>query len=419
MSLTQPTASRFSFFLTLAIAALVPIPCLSQAPNDNCAAAFVAIDGFTAGTNIPASLGPDPLPTCGSMSNDVWYSYTASCTGTATVSLCHVTTNFDTLLAAWSGSCGCLSEIACNDDAACATPGGKSTVTFSSMAGTTYYISVGGFDGGAGNFGMIISCVNGPSLTPPNDTCGSATSITEGVMTAGTSANATTGGGGCPGDPTGSCSVMSNDVWYVFTASCTGTYQATTCVGATSFDTVVAVWDGSGGCGSLVEIGCNDTGGCTLVNQGNSAIATWSATAGTTYFVSVGGFIGLTGSFDLHVAPTGTNPVLSFFDVGPGTIGFSVVGGPPLGIAFTGITLTQGAFPTGAFFGIDITATEVIDQFNAGFPFLANLGPCGELTVGPVGGAPSGITLYAVTLTAQNAGLVLYSWSPPVTVTIP
>ena len=119
------------------------------------------------------------------MSNDVWYSYTATCTGTVTASLCLPATNFDTLMAAWSGSCGCLSEIACNDDAC---PGNKSSVTFSSIAGTTYYLSIGGFDGGAGNFGLSITCTpaSPPPLIPLNDHCAAPQLIAEGVVTAGT-----------------------------------------------------------------------------------------------------------------------------------------------------------------------------------------------------------------------------------------
>jgi hypothetical protein len=412
-------ALRASAILVLFWSAFTCELACGQAPNDSCATAIAAFDGNTSGNNNMSSTGPDPVPACGTMSNDVWYSYQATCSGVVTATLCTPGTNFDTMMAAWSGSCGCLSELACNDDFCV---GNKSAVTFNSVAGTVYYLSIGGFDGGAGNFTMNISCtpVSPPPFVPPNDHCFGALSITEGAVTAGTTQNSTTGGGGvCPGDPVGSCSVMSNDVWYIFVASCSGQYEARTCVGATSFDTVVAVWDGAGGCGNLVEIGCNDTGGCAIANQGNSAIATWNATAGNLYYISVGGFIGLTGTFDLVVGPTGLNPVLAFINAGPGTIGYTVVGGPPSGLAFTAITVNQGMFPNGAFFGIDISITELTDQINIGFPFLVNLGPCGGLTIGPVGGAPSGITLYAVTLTAPNGVLVLHSTSAPVTATIP
>jgi hypothetical protein len=269
---------------------------------------------------------------------------------------------------------------------------------------------------------MTISCapLTPPPVIPPNDFCSGASFIAEGVVTSGTTVQATTGGGGtCPGDPIGSCSVMANDVWYYFVAACTGTYEARTCFAATSFDTVVAVFDGTGGCGNLVEIACNDTGSCAIPGQGSTATASWSATAGNLYYVSVGGFIGFSGAFDLRVAQTGSNPVLSFFDVGPGSIGYTIVGGPPAGLALTAITLAQGAFPNGSFFGIDITITEVLNQLAFGYPFFVNLGACGEATVGPFFGAPTGLALYAVTLTALNGTSVLHAASLPVTATIP
>jgi hypothetical protein len=406
--------------VVLALAAFVFCPALpAQAPNDHCVNSVVALDGVTTGNNNASSVGPDPVPSCSTMSNDVWFVYTASCTGLVTATLCSAGTNYDTILAAWGGNCGCLSELACNDDAC---PGNKSTVIFSSVAGTQYYLSIGGFDGGAGSFSLNISCapLNPPPVTPPNDHCSTASLIAEGVATPGSTVLATTGGGGpCPGDPVGSCSVMSNDVWYYVVASCSGTYQASTCFAATTFDTVVSVWDGTGGCGNLVEVGCNDTGSCAVPGQGSTATATWTATAGTLYYVSVGGFIGFSGGFDLLVGPSGTNPALSFFDTGPGTIGYSVAGGPPSGLSLTAITLNQGSFPNGPFFGVDMTITEAVDQFNFGYPFLVTLGLCGENTVGPFGGAPSGVTLYAVTLTALNGTAVLHSTSPPASATIP
>jgi hypothetical protein len=404
--------------LTLILTVLGSAAVRAQAPNDFCSGAITAFNGNTVGTNNGASTGPDPLPSCGTMSNDVWYSYTATCTGAVNATLCNTGTNFDTMMAAWSGPCGCLSELACNDDAC---PGNKSAVTFNVIAGTQYYLSIGGYDGGAGNFTLTITCNPfSPPPVPPNDHCSSAQFISEGLITPGTTANATTGGGGtCPGDPTGSCSVMANDVWYVFQATCNATYEARTCLGSTNFDTVVAVWDGTNGCGSLVEVGCNDTGNCSIVNQGNSAIATWNAVAGTLYYVSVGGFIGLTGTFDLVVQQSGMNPVLSFFNVGPGSIGYSIASGPPGGLALTAITLNLGAFPNGMFFGIDIAFAEVLNQLSFGFPFLTSLGPCGNASVGPFFGAPSGITLYAVTVTALSGGTTLFSNSAPATATIP
>ena len=66
-----------------------------------------------------------------------------------------------------------------------------------------------------------------------------------------------------------------------------------------------------------------------------------------------------------------------------------------------------------------MTIQQVVDQLNFGYPFLTPLGSCGDAVVGPFFGAPSGITLYAVTVTAQSGTVTLYSNSAPVSVTIP
>jgi hypothetical protein len=387
-----------------------------QVPNDSCATAMVVGDGSTPGTNAGASTGPDPLPSCPAMLNDVWFSYTASCTGTAIVSFCAPgTANFDTVLAAWSGSCGCLNELACNDDF-CGT---SSRVVFPVVAGTTYYISAGSFDGSVGSFTLNIMCgaVVPPPVIPANDFCSGAQAIAEGVVTPGTSVNASTGGGGCPGDPSGLCSVVSNDVWYSFFASCSGPYEARTCVGSTAFDTVVTVWDGSAGCGSLVEVACNDDNFCGIAGQGLSSIASWNATAGTLYYVSVGGFLGATGSFDLLVGPPSAL-TLTFTSSGPNTLGYTLGGGPPFGFQFTAISTVPGAFPNGSWFGISITNQEIINQITFGYPFVTLLGPCGEAVVPPFGPLPAGFTVYGVSLAAPIGFTTPTHISPPVSGTV-
>jgi hypothetical protein len=388
----------------------------AQVPNDTCATALIVSDGNTAGSNGGATTGPDPLPSCASMSNDVWFSYTATCTGTAFASFCGPgTANFDTVLAAWSGPCGCLNQLACNDDFC----GVSSRITFNVVAGATYYISAGGFDGGAGSFTLNIMCgAIVPPVIPTNDQCSASTSLAEGVVTAGTSVNATTGGSGCPGDPSGTCSLVANDVWYHFFASCSGPYEARTCVGNTAFDTVVTVWDGTLGCGAVVQVGCNDDNNCSIAGQGLSSIATWNATAGTLYYVSVGGFLGATGPFDLSVglSPTLT---LTFTHSGPNTIGYQVGGGPALGFQYTAVSVTPGAFPNGPFFGIEITTLEIIDQLNFGYPFVNFLGACGEAFVQPLGPVPSGLTIYAVALAAPVGTGFPTHVSAPVTATVP
>ena len=85
-----------------------------------------------------------------------------------------------------------------------------------------------------------------------------------------------------------------NDVWFVAQANANGTATFDTC--GSSFDTVLEVFDGTGGCGALVSIGCNDDA-C-----GTRSVVTVSVTSGQLLYIRVGGWNLTTGSFVLNVA---------------------------------------------------------------------------------------------------------------------
>jgi hypothetical protein len=397
-------------FVPAARASLVAIVCvvLAHAQNDSCLTAIPIGDGLTTGTNIGATTGPDPTGSCTTFTDDVWYAYTASCTGQVIASMCSNPFTYDSVLAAWSGTCGALSEIACDDDFC--TFLGTSEIVFPVTAGTVYYLSVGGFSGAQGNFDLNITCV----LPLANDTCATAILITEGVVTSGTNLNAQTGP-----DPLGSCGAMASDVWFEIVTTCNGPYTATTCDFATNYDSVITIWDGSSGCGGLVELACNDDN-CSIfsgIHFLNSTVV-WTAVAGSTYYISVGGFFGSQGIFNLLVtAGGGLN--LNFISAGLGSIGYQVTGAPPAGVQFTALTNQAGAFPNGWWYGIDINFTDLISQITFGFPFATGVTACGDVTIGPFPGLPSGVVLYGVTVAAPVGVPYPTVVSPPASGTIP
>lgn len=108
----------------------------------------------------------------GSVNQDIWYNYTASCTGDATVALCG--SGFDTKLAVYNG-CSCsvsdANLIGCNDDdASCGGNGLQSSLTFPVTAGSCYKIRIGGFGTAVGNGVLTINnsgtpCGGGSSCT--------------------------------------------------------------------------------------------------------------------------------------------------------------------------------------------------------------------------------------------------------------
>ena len=117
--------------------------------NDECTGALPLTPGGVFGDN-PLSgsvLGSVPdssnVPSCGSGNDayNVWYSVQVPASGSITIETQADTTNSitDTILAVYSGTCGSLSELGCNDD----TTGLFSTVSLTGQtAGDTLYVSV-------------------------------------------------------------------------------------------------------------------------------------------------------------------------------------------------------------------------------------------------------------------------------------
>ena len=104
--------------------------------------------------------------------------------------------------------------------------------------------------------------------------------------------------------------IFNQDIWWSVVFDADGVINATTCdVG--SWDTDMAFYDGSGGCGSLLELNCS---GDAATNPGpcqafySEFSTTTPVTAGVTYYLRVGGW-------NATAAGTGTM-TLDFFAIG-------------------------------------------------------------------------------------------------------
>ena len=117
-------------------------------------------DSLTAFTGLPYSSQQDisaastalddPLiAACGlgQASNSVWYSYTPSINSDITIDT--QGSDYDTVVAVWTGSRGSLSLVACNNDDP--RGGTHSALDISVSANTTYYIEVARAAPGGGN----------------------------------------------------------------------------------------------------------------------------------------------------------------------------------------------------------------------------------------------------------------------------
>jgi hypothetical protein len=113
-----------------------------------------------------------PAWPCGAGGKDLWFHYTAPCAGNVRIETCGLA-GFDTVLQAFTGPCGNLVSIACNDDAC----GVQSALLFPVQQGQRFLVRVGGFGGASGAFSLDVTETtsgNG-SFTHLGSACGAAT----------------------------------------------------------------------------------------------------------------------------------------------------------------------------------------------------------------------------------------------------
>jgi predicted outer membrane repeat protein len=135
--------------------------------NDDCQSPQVVSRGSVPFTTLGATTGGSELPAdCESdesrqVRNDVWFSWTASCSGEVEVSTCG-SADFDTWLVAYTGGCE-GTVVACNDEND-ACPGSTSAMTLDAIEGETYLIRVGSWSAsGRGSGTLGITCGGTPS----------------------------------------------------------------------------------------------------------------------------------------------------------------------------------------------------------------------------------------------------------------
>ena len=221
-------------------------------------------------------------------SPNIWYCYTASCTGEATVSL--LGSSYDTMLGVYNG-CECYPGtsdlIGCNDDAAGTY---QSELTFAVTSGQQYLIEVGGYGAGTGQGVLNISCEGQQPST--KDDCANATGIGEVKDLEFDTTNTTF-------DGPGFC-LTSPNIWFCYTASCDG--DATVSLLGSGYDTMLAVYSG---CNCNLKqgdlIACNDDAGGTYQSE-----ITFTAKAGEQYLIEIGGYGAGTGQGVLNISCEGT-----------------------------------------------------------------------------------------------------------------
>jgi PASTA domain len=183
-------------------------------PND----AFDAAEELSGRTDSVSSLNLEATKQSGEPNHadnaggaSVWYRWTAPADGRATVSTCG--SEFDTLLAAYTGDAvNSLIKVASNDNA-CGT---RSSISFVTDQGVTYRIAVDGANGAVGGFTVQLR------LGPLNDNFTDAMVLAGDVGGVG---GTTVGASREPNEP----DYLSESVWYRWTAPSSGPATFETC----------------------------------------------------------------------------------------------------------------------------------------------------------------------------------------------
>ncbi len=257
----------------------------------------------------PSAAGTVPLPGCGSFTDgvtpDVWFTFNSLSTQPhqVNVDLGSAPSAEDLAMAIYTGGCGGLTLVSCDDNSNGVMP--SLTIT-PPGAGVTYYCRIWSNNGTSpGQF--RICAIQG--CTPLNDLCTGAIALTVGAPIQGDN-GCSTGTGEPSSGVAASCWTAGslNTVWFSFVATNTQMRIRTRLL--TLFDSQIALYSLPTGCGgAFTMLFCNDNAPstCGSATNRNSEINATGLTIGTTYYIRVDGTAANTGSFEIVVVD-GTNP---------------------------------------------------------------------------------------------------------------
>jgi len=226
--------------------------------------------------------------------HDVWFCWTApaeACAGSFSISTCGRTT-VDTRIAVYNGCgvCPPQTPLACADDD-CGGQFRQSRVLFNAIPGNVYTIRVGTFPGVGGGTGHFnIAC----STPPANDECANATPSSGQGFFPFDNISATLDGPLHTACAEGRNPRTDHDVWYCWTAPCTGKVFVETC-DLTLVDTKINVYNGCA-CppNESTFLSCNDDDSACAVDALQSRLG-FDAVQGNNYLIRVGAFAGTKG----------------------------------------------------------------------------------------------------------------------------
>lgn len=269
------------------------------ANDDPCGAFPIPVNttcSYTAGTNVSATpTGGPPAPGCGSYNGgDVWYTVTVPATGTVVLNS-NTGTMTDGAMAVYSGTCGSLTLLACDDDSS--PNGAMPMLTVGGQTpGATLYVRFWDFGGGSGTYSICAyeGTPMGPCGNPLNeDFCDAPAFLTQGPG----SWSSSTYPYYTYDMPANSgslfCGSVENNSWYEFTASNTTetfNFSVSNCLNSSGIQAqVYEVTNDVNGCctGFTSMSNCWNPGTMT-----NGTVTASGLTPGNNYILMVDGYAG-------------------------------------------------------------------------------------------------------------------------------
>ncbi|QDV08682.1 hypothetical protein Poly30_42350 [Planctomycetes bacterium Poly30] len=164
------------------LAAMLASPALAQGTDDCVGATPLTSGAAVAFDTTIATLSAEVWPCAASGGPDLWFQYTSTLAGGGLISFETCGSSYDTSLEIFSGACGALTSLSCNDDAC----GLQSTLTaLAPAAGTSYFVRVGGYNGATGAGTLLATEIANPCTGPDdafedNDTCATSVAVPAG-----------------------------------------------------------------------------------------------------------------------------------------------------------------------------------------------------------------------------------------------
>ena len=259
--------------------------------NDDVSSPFVITgqNGSTSGSTKYATISPDEPDHFGRLPWDrsAWWQWVAEESGTITIDT--IGSDFDTLLAVYSGDdTSNLRKIMDDDQSG---DNNAAMVSFPAIKGQTYWIVVAGYDGASGT--VRLNWDQQVVLAPPNDNFTHAFPLSgqNDAMTF-DNINATRE----YGEPLHAGAEGGASVWWTWTPQKTGTVEIKAESG--DVDAVLAVYTGSS-VGNLSLIAENDNDGV-----GTDSRVSFRVSPGVTYYIAVDSADGAGGEFLITLAQT-------------------------------------------------------------------------------------------------------------------